>query len=32
MTWLPWLDAAFLVALVSALGWLAFLAWVFDRE
>ena len=32
MKWLPWLDAAFLVALASALGWLAYLARVFDRE
>jgi hypothetical protein len=32
MKWLPWLDAAFLVGLVSALGWLAYLARAFDRE
>lgn len=32
MTWLPWLDVGFLVALVSAVGWLALLARMFDRE
>jgi hypothetical protein len=32
MRWLPWLDAAFLATLISALGWLAYLARVFDRE
>ena len=32
MTWVRWLDAGFLVALVSTLCWLAFLARTFDRE
>ena len=32
MNWLYWLDALFLVGLVTAVGWLACLAWVFDRE
>ena len=32
MNWLYWLDALFLVALVTAVAWLAGLAWIFDRE
>jgi hypothetical protein len=32
VTWLPWLDTAFLVTLIAALGWLAYLARVFDGE
>lgn len=32
MTWLYWLDVLFLCALVSALGWLGYLARVADRE
>jgi hypothetical protein len=31
MTWLYWLDALFLAALVAAVGWLLYLARVFDR-
>ena len=32
MNWIYWLDAVFLAALVSALGWLVYLARVFDRD
>ena len=32
MNSLYWLDALFLVVLVTAVGWLACLARVFDRE
>jgi hypothetical protein len=32
MTWLSWLDGVFLIALASALGWLVYLARVFDRD
>jgi hypothetical protein len=32
MTWLPWIQAAFLVTLVAAVGWLGVLAWVSDRD
>jgi hypothetical protein len=32
MSWLPWFDAAFLAALVSAVAWLGLLARVADRE
>ena len=32
MNWLYWLDALFLIVLVTSVGWLACLAWVFDRE
>lgn len=32
MTWLYWLDMLFLGALVSALGWLAYLANIADHD
>jgi hypothetical protein len=32
MTWLYWLDFVFLFALVSALGWLVFLARAADHD
>jgi hypothetical protein len=32
MTWLYWLDALFLVVLVTTVGWVACLARAFDRE
>ncbi len=32
MTWLYWLDALFLVVLVTTVGWVAYLARAFDRE
>jgi hypothetical protein len=32
MNWLYWLDFAFLLALVSALGWLVYLARVTDHD
>ena len=32
MNWLYWLDSVFLLALVSALGWLVYLARVTDHE
>jgi hypothetical protein len=32
MTWLYWLDGVFLIALASSLGWLVYLARVFDRD
>ena len=32
MNWLYWLDVVFLFALVSALGWLAYLARVADHD
>jgi hypothetical protein len=32
MNWLYWLDFVFLVALVSALGWLVYLARVADHD
>jgi hypothetical protein len=32
MNWLYWLDSIFLVALVSALGWLLYLARIADHD
>jgi hypothetical protein len=32
MTWLYWLDVLFLASLVSALGWLLYLARVADHD
>ncbi len=32
MSWKPWLDVVFLIALGSAVCWIVYLARVFDRE
>ncbi len=32
MTWLHWLQVAFLVTFVVTVAWLGVLAWVHDRE